>query len=171
MSWLSVFVALWLLVFPAQSAEDWDPSLMDQAVGVEPFGLPVTDPEVLQQTTHDIAAGLRCPVCQGMSVADSNTEAALGMKARVSELVAQGYTPEQIEDYFVLRYSTWILLEPPKQGLNWLVWAGPATLAALGFLGVGLFWMRRRAQVPEPPLPETTYDDPYAQRVLEELDS
>ncbi len=171
MSWISALVLLWLAVFPAQADDDWDPSLMDQAVGVEPFGRPVTDPEQLQHITHDIAAGLRCPVCQGMSVADSNTEAALGMKARVSELVAQGYTGEQIEDYFVLRYSTWILLEPPKKGLNWLVWAGPGALGALGALGVGLFWMRRRAQVPSPPPPEATYDDPYAQRVLEELDS
>ena len=75
-----------------------------------------------------IASGLRCPVCQGLSVADSNADAARAMYARISELVDLGYSEEQIVDYFVGRYGGWVRLEPPREGLNWLIWVGPVVL-------------------------------------------
>ena len=170
---MKLLLALFLATSPAFAAgEDWDPARMEESVGMEPFGPPITDQAEIDRRTAEITHGLRCPVCQGMSVAASDTEAALNMKARVEELVAQGYTDEQIEDFFVVRYSTWILLEPPKEGLNWLVWAGPGGAAAVGGLIVFAIWSRRRRQEPAPaPEGEFQTEDPYEQQVLKELDS
>ncbi|MCB9766517.1 MAG: cytochrome c-type biogenesis protein CcmH, partial [Alphaproteobacteria bacterium] len=72
----------------------------------------------MEARTLTLAHGLRCPVCQGMSVADSSSEAAVNMKNRIRELVTAGYTDDQIEDYFIDRYGTWVLLEPPDDGVN-----------------------------------------------------
>ncbi|MBS3942443.1 MAG: cytochrome c-type biogenesis protein CcmH, partial [Actinobacteria bacterium] len=62
---------------------------------------------------EQLAAGLRCPVCQSESVADSRSETALAMRARIDELVAQGWSDERIVGHFVARYGDWIVLDPP----------------------------------------------------------
>ncbi|HJN76381.1 MAG TPA: cytochrome c-type biogenesis protein CcmH [Myxococcota bacterium] len=157
---------LWLCLALA-SAEDVPNALVPirEAVGVEPFGESVMDESIVEERTMAIAAGLRCPVCQGMSVADSTTEAAMSMKARIADLVREGYTDEQIVDYFVARYDTWILLAPPKDD-NPLVYVGPAVVGALGLVFI-LVALRRRSAKATPP-PAST--DPYTERVLKELD-
>ena len=114
----------------------------DPAVEIEqglPADLPPPGPppaaEDVEKITHDIASGLRCPVCQGLSVADSPSHTAVAMKDRVRFLVEQGYSPEQIDAYFVSRYGEWVLLAPPARGLTWLLWLGPFAL-----LGAGALW-------------------------------
>lgn len=138
----------------------------EAAIGYAPIGEVVTDPAALEERTHALARGLRCPVCQGLSVADSSSEAAVAMKDRVRDLVAQGYSDEQITDYFVERYGTWILLEPPRAGVNWLIFGGPVALLGIG--AVALLALGRK-QAPAPP-PAAVASDEYAQRVLDELE-
>jgi cytochrome c-type biogenesis protein CcmH/NrfF len=92
------FLSLWLAV---ASAQDFDllvteapPADVERGMGVEPFGVPPATEEAALERTMALAHRLRCPVCQGLSVADSTSEAALGMKARILELVRLGYTDE-----------------------------------------------------------------------------
>ena len=85
---------------------------------------------VSEETVHDVAAQLRCVVCQSLSVADSPSEIAHEMKDIIRERLAAGETPEQVQTYFVEKYGTWILLAP-RQGFNLLVWVVP-------FAGIGL---------------------------------
>lgn len=158
----AVFLAL--SVARAQPAELR--STDEAAVGFAPIGPPVTDANTLEDRTMALSHGLRCPVCQGLSVAASSSEAAVAMKDRVRSLVAQGYTDEQITDYFVERYGTWILLEPPKEGANWLIFAGPVGLLVLG--GAALFAVSRK-KTPAPAL-HAVRRDAYTQRVLDELE-
>lgn len=129
--------------------------------------------EQLEATTYRIASELRCPVCQGLSVADSPSPTAVAMKDRVRELVGQGYSEPQIQDYFVSRYGEWVLLAPPANGLAWLLWLGPAVL-----LG-GLFfwatttvssWRRVPDEVPLPSDLGLVAKDPYEARLLAELE-
>src|SRR5262249_14617606 len=80
---------------------------------------------VSEETVHEVAAQLRCVVCQNLSVADSPSEMAAQMRAIVREHLEAGETPEQVREYFVARYGEWILLAPRRSGFNLLVWGFP----------------------------------------------
>ena len=100
----------------------------------------------LDRRTREVASQLRCPVCQGLSINDSPAELAVEMKGVVREQLAAGKSPEQVREYFIDKYGTWVLLEPEPQGFNILVYALPV----LGVVGGGLFvWMyvRRMTRV------------------------
>ena len=165
--------ALWLVLAIAR-AQDFDlegpaatPTEIEQGIGAPPFGKPPATEAAAVERTMALAHRLRCPVCQGLSVADSTSEAALGMKARITELVHLGYTDEQITDYFVDRYGEWILLAPKEP----LLWAIPAAgvLLALGALTWWLSSRRPPVTPPVQPQPTASTDDPYRRRILREL--
>ena len=106
---------------------------------------------VSEETVHDVAAQLRCVVCQNLSVADSPSEIAHEMKHIIRERLAAGETPEQVQAYFVEKYGTWILLAPPRQGFNLLVWVVPFAGIGLGLVLVFVVlchWSRRPAALP-----------------------
>jgi cytochrome c-type biogenesis protein CcmH len=92
----------------------------------------------LEALTRHVAAQLRCPVCQGLSLADSPSELALQMKDVVRQQLAAGRTPEEVKAYFVAKYGEWILLEPPRRGINLLAYLLPAG-ALIG--GLGVIWL------------------------------
>ena len=87
---------------------------------------------LLDQKTAEVASVVRCPVCQGLSVNDSPSSMAVNMKQQVRDLLSRGYSREQILKYFETSYGEFVLLEPPKRGLNWLVWVLPALLLVAG---------------------------------------
>jgi cytochrome c-type biogenesis protein CcmH len=101
-----------------------------QFVGA-PKGLPMAGDALSAQTT-EVAGMLRCPVCQGLSVADSPSAMAVNMKEQVRELLARGYTQEQILSYFERSYGQFVLLKPKFQGVNALVWILPIAALILG---------------------------------------
>ena len=108
-----------------------------------------------ERTVHAIAADLRCVVCQSLSVADSPSETASQMRGVIRERLAAGETPEQVKAYFVDKYGLWILLSPPRQGFNLLVWVVPFVGLGLGLILVLIVvrrWSRRPAAPAAPPL-------------------
>jgi cytochrome c-type biogenesis protein CcmH len=112
---------------------------------------------VSEEAVHDVAAQLRCVVCQSLSVADSPSEIAHQMKDIIRERLAAGETPEQVQAYFVEKYGTWILLAPPRQGFNLLVWVVPFTGIALGLVVIFVVlrrWSRRPGMAVPPPTVE-----------------
>jgi cytochrome c-type biogenesis protein CcmH len=102
-----------------------------------------------------IANELQCPVCENVTVAYSTSTLAGQMRQVIRDKLAQGQTHDQIIQYFVDRYGEAILTQPPKHGLNLLVWVLPLAgiLAGLGVLGTAL-WARRPAPAAEAPPPE-----------------
>ena len=85
---------------------------------------------VVEQTEIDrqvmaISAELRCPVCQGLSLADSPSELSQEMRAVVRSLLEEGKTPAEVKAYFVSKYGEWILLEPEPTGFNMAVYVLP----------------------------------------------
>lgn len=135
-----------------------------QFVG-QPQGTPVAAGAQLELRTNEVAELLRCPVCQGMSVADSKAEMAVNMKGQVRELLGRGYTEEQILKYFELSYGQFVLLEPKFEGVNTLVWLLPLGALLLG-AAVVFFKIRKLGAAPPPaahrPPPA---EDPYLARV------
>ncbi len=97
---------------------------------------------VLEARTAVIAAQLRCPVCQGLSIQDSPSELSQQMRAVVKDQLRAGKTPEDVKAFFVSKYGEWILLEPKAQGFNMLVYALPVLLVLLG-LGVVIVSVRK----------------------------
>ena len=130
-----------------------------QFVGA-PKGTPVASSQ-LAQRTHEVASLLRCPVCQGMSVADSPAEMALNMKEQVRELLARGYTEEQILKYFELSYGQFVLLKPKFEGVTGLVWLLPVIALVAGAMIV--FFKLKKLEAVPPPAPAD--EDPYVARV------
>ena len=91
-----------------------------------------------------LARELRCPDCQGLSVADSPTSSAREIRRQIDELLAGGATADEVRDHFVARYGEWILLAPSSP----VYWALPfaAVLAGVGVLT--LLLVRRPARSP-----------------------
>ena len=131
-------------------------------------GSPLAAVPVSEETVHEVAAQLRCVVCQSLSVADSPSETAHQMKAIIRERLAAGDSPEQVTAYFVERYGLWILLAPPRHGFNLLVWVVPFVGLAAGLVLVLVLarrWSRRAASAPEIARPDAA----MRERILREM--
>ncbi len=132
------------------------------------------DPNTAAARTERLQTNLRCPVCQGLSVADSPSDAARAMGDRIEELVNQGYTEEQITYYFVDRYGPWVELEPPGEDHKAL-FLTPIALILIGGILL-LFWGRNErktsSQSSDSQVPVHNPDpdlEPWRTRILEEL--
>src|SRR2546430_17022929 len=97
----------------------------------------------MEQRVDRIASGLRCPVCQDLSAADSPSPIAQAMREEIARRLRAGQDPGAIRDYFVSRYGAWILLSPRFGGLNVVAWLLPAAGAIAGRLARP-FLLRRR---------------------------
>ena len=75
---------------------------------------------------------LRCLVCQGQSIADSDAELAGDMRALVRERIAAGESPDEIRDWLVRRYGDWVSYDPPLDAMTWPLWGMPAALLVIG---------------------------------------
>ena len=125
-----------LLVSTLGLAQAQEPLGVDNlAVIGEPLGPPVSGAE-LEERTEELTDVMRCPVCQGLSIADSGTMIALAMKEEVRQFIAAGYTDDQILLYFEASYGEFIRLEPKPTGFNLTVWIAPIAVLLLGVLVV-----------------------------------
>ena len=82
---------------------------------------------------------LRCLVCQGQSIADSDAEMAGDMRAMVRRRIEAGESPEQIRTWLIERYGNWVSYAPPVEPVTWPLWAAPILL-----VGAGLYLARGR---------------------------
>ena len=124
---------------------------------------------VSEETVHEVAAQLRCVVCQNLSVADSPSEMAGQMRAIIRERLAAGESPDAVQAYFVQRYGEWILLSPPRRGFNLLVWLLPLVAVAAGLAIVAILiarWTRRPRGAAEP----VVVDAAMSERIRREVE-
>ena len=126
----------------------------------EPLGQPLSGDE-LDRAVAEVAADIRCPKCQALSIADSAAESARAMREEARSLLAAGYTRDQVARYFEQRYGEFVLLEPRARGLNLIVWTAPAAIVLVGALLV-THRLRQRRRTGEEAL------DDYLARVEQE---
>lgn len=88
---------------------------------------------------YEISNELMCPVCQGQTVAESNSKLAISMREVIRNKISKGETKDEIIAYFVLQYGDSILSKPPAKGLNILLWIFPPFL----LIGSLAFWILR----------------------------
>ncbi|HYW88818.1 MAG TPA: cytochrome c-type biogenesis protein [Chloroflexota bacterium] len=109
--------------------------------------------DALDDGVRRVALQLQCPVCEGQSVADSNSGLAKDMRTLIRVRIAAGVPDQQILDEFVASYGDSILSEPPKRGIALGVWLGPAAGLLFGALIVAvllLSWRHPRRATPGP---------------------
>ncbi|MDO5705639.1 MAG: cytochrome c-type biogenesis protein CcmH [Paracoccus sp. (in: a-proteobacteria)] len=109
----------------------------------------VLDDPALESRARTISQKLRCPVCQGENIDDSNAAISRDLRLYVRERLVDGDSDRQVIDAVVARYGEFVLFEPRARGMNWALWlAGPVMgLIALGFAGN---FLRRRREVAGP---------------------
>lgn len=99
----------------------------------------------LDERARALDTELRCPVCQGTSIADSPAVFAVEMRTVVREQLAEGASDDEVRAFFVERYGVWILLTPPTQGYEVAVWLAPVVVVAVG-AGLLVRRSRRRSE-------------------------
>jgi cytochrome c-type biogenesis protein CcmH len=126
---------------------------------------PTTAPTRAEQARL-IAAELRCPDCQALSVAESQTAAAAAIRSQIVQQLEAGRTPAQVRAYFVERYGDWILLAPSSP-IAW--WVPPAVV----LLGIGIFarWLARGRSMPVPAVAPTGEAGERIRDEVERLDA
>ncbi len=89
-----------------------------------------------------IYKNLRCLVCQGQSISDSNSDFAMTLKMVVKDLIDQGKTEEQIYNFLSEKYGDWILYKPKLNYVNFLLWFLPYFVLLLG--GLIIFYVVKK---------------------------
>ena len=92
---------------------------------------------------NQILKNLRCLVCQGQSVADSNSEFAQTMKLVVRDLMKEGRSEKEIYNFLVEKYGEWIVYKPPLNKGNFLLWMLPYLFLASGVAIIFLLLKKR----------------------------
>lgn len=108
------------------------PALADSSTAPAPYAdrqLPDAAQEVRAKALME---QIRCLVCQGQSIADSDAELAGDMRDLVRRRIAAGERPDAVRDWLVARYGAWISLAPPVEPLTWPLWLAPLALLIIG---------------------------------------
>jgi cytochrome c-type biogenesis protein CcmH len=110
---------------------------------------------------HDLETQLKCPECQGLSVADSQAPTSRAIRTDVKRRIKAGQSDEQIRQAYVDTYGESILLAPQDSGVSLLVWILPVVVLAMGATGIVLALRRNRDQ---PHLQATEADERLVER-------
>jgi cytochrome c-type biogenesis protein CcmH len=100
------------------------------------------------ERARSLAKELRCPDCESLSAADSQTASARAIRRDLKERIAEGQSDETIRAAYVDRYGESILLEPDRSGFGLIVWGLPVLIVVGGAVGLGLAFRRWRGIAP-----------------------
>jgi cytochrome c-type biogenesis protein CcmH len=123
---------LWLFIFLL--------SFTLPALAVEPNEM-LKDP-ALEARAREISKDLRCLVCQGQAIDDSNADLAHDLRVLVRQRLQAGDTDEQVRQYLQARYGDFILLNPPMEQKTILLWLTPLIMLGIG-LSVAVAFIRK----------------------------
>ncbi|MFA5966140.1 MAG: cytochrome c-type biogenesis protein [Sphingomonas sp.] len=94
---------------------------------------------------RELMSTLRCLVCQGQSIADSDAEMAGDMRALVRQRIGQGESPESVRRWLVARYGDYVTYDPPFSWVTAPLWLAPFVMLAIGaLLARGSFKRKKR---------------------------
>lgn len=118
-----------------------------------------------------VAKQMYCPVCENIPLDVCPTQACAQWRELIRQKLGEGWSEQQIKDYFVAQYGDRVLAEPPRTGLNWLVYVLPAVFFIGGVTIV--VWVLRKMRVAKKPVsplpPPQVVDDPFLTRLEDEL--
>lgn len=165
---LTIFLLIWLsgLVSPAF------------AQGTQPTPQP-GQREPSDNEVNAIAKDMFCPVCENIPLDVCPTTACQEWRELIRLRLSEGWTEQQIKDYFVAQYGDRVLSEPPRRGLNWLVYVLPPAFFLFGVIVLWNVFRSMRRPLAGTGTPGETGgagaagaadpDDPYLAQIEEEL--
>lgn len=110
------------------------PAMADSSLPPAPdANRPLADPAKEAQAKR-LMETLRCLVCQGQSIADSDAELAGDMRALVRQRIAAGETPGAVRAWLIQRYGDYVTYDPPLNRLTAPLWLAPLILLGIGGL-------------------------------------
>lgn len=109
-----------------------------------------SSPTTQQDRVDDLASRLKCPICESETIADSPSQVARDAYDLIAERVADGWSDQQIIDFFVATYGESVLLDPPARGRTLLLWLLPVLGLGVG----GIIVASRRGGAPREIDPE-----------------
>jgi cytochrome c-type biogenesis protein CcmH len=102
----------------------------------------LTDP-AKEAAAKDLMFSIRCLVCEGQSIADSDAEMAGDMRSLIRTRIQAGESPASIRTWLIDRYGSWISYQPPLDATTAPLWVAPVALMVIGlFLARGRFRKR-----------------------------
>lgn len=107
-------------------------------------GRGTSKPETVTNRADRIAAEIRCPTCQGLSVKDSKAAGARAIYSEIERQVETGERDEDIRAYLVDRFGTSELLRPRATGIGSIVWIAPIAFVVVALVGLLRVFVRRR---------------------------
>jgi len=116
-------------------------SFINVAIAAVPDTL--SDPK-LEAHAVALQKQLRCLVCQGQSLDESNAPLAADLRHLIRVRIAAGDSDEEVEHYLVARYGDFILMKPPLEPETYLLWFGPAAVLLIGGAVVAMVVVRAR---------------------------
>ncbi|MCL2297536.1 MAG: cytochrome c-type biogenesis protein CcmH [Proteobacteria bacterium] len=128
--------------------------------------VPTENDPVAQKRAVELAAKLRCLVCQNQSIAESDAELAVDLRRQVREQIAAGKSDREIINFMTERYGDFVLYEPPMKPATLLLWIGPLLLLAAGVAAM-VFLLRGRGQAAAGSAPLTEAEQARATALLE----
>ena len=128
-------------------------------------------PIVPDDEVNAIAKEMFCPVCENVPLDVCPTQACAQWRELIRQRLSEGWSEQQIKDYFVQQYGDRVLAEPPRTGLNWLIYIIPPVIVLAGavlVVGVLRSWKTHTDALSKVENPPTLNDD-YVQRLEDEL--
>ena len=92
----------------------------------------IVNAETFSADSNKIFKNLRCLICQGQSVADSNSEFAQTIKLVVRDQINNGKSEKEIYNFLIEKYGEWIVYNPPINKTNFLLWSLPYIIFLIG---------------------------------------
>ena len=92
----------------------------------------------------EIYKNLRCLVCQGQSVADSNSDFAQTLKLVVKDKISEGKSKQEIYDFLTQKYGEWIVYKPKFNRYNFLLWSLPYLVLIFGGIIIFILLKKRK---------------------------
>ncbi len=101
-----------------------------------------------QDRVSSLSRTVKCPVCSGESVAESNAPASQEIRRQIAEQVQQGQSDDEIRSFYAAKYGQAVLLTPSASGVNMLVWILPVVALAIGIAALAIVF-RRWSSMPQ----------------------
>ena len=121
------------------------PALADSNLPPAPYANKQLADPAKEADAKRLMETLRCLVCQGQSIADSDADMAGDMRALVRQRIEAGDTPGEVRDWLIQRYGDYVTYDPPVSPLTAPLWLAPLLLLLVGaFIASRSFKRRKR---------------------------